>query len=99
MCVYFVSLVYDDIVVLHVSISVVLLIIRLPPQSTRTYSLCPYTTRFLSGWAPCPSGSASPLGCSAPCWRYRCSRRRQRRSTASSRSEEHTSERQSIMRI
>src|SRR3546814_9732769 len=81
--------------------------IRRPPRSTRTDTLFPYTTLFRARWprSACPwkpwtatrtsspadnvSGSAS-LGrwCSAPRWL-----------SPTSRSEEHTSELQSLMRI
>src|SRR3546814_3896572 len=80
--------------------------IRRPPRSTRTDTLLPYTTLFRSQ-APAaawrrpgrrrPPGPTSPArvpagGAGAPC----CRLRRQR---PWSRSEEHTSELQSLMRI
>src|SRR3546814_7063181 len=62
--------------------------IRRPPRSTRTDTLFPYTTLF----RPCGRrpGRTSAPSCGAPCGsmhRWRC------------RSEEHTSELQSLMRI
>src|SRR3546814_20127677 len=65
-----------------------LLMIRRPPISTRTDTLFPYTTLFRSRWKvgcrPCRRGSRASPGRSA--------------SGAASRSEEHTSELQSLMR-
>src|SRR3546814_19417140 len=62
------------------------LMIRRPPRSTRTDTLFPYTTLFRSSWA-------------ASAWaRKRCSRSI-RASYTPRRSEEHTSELQSLMRI
>src|SRR3546814_1292489 len=61
--------------------------IRRPPRSTRTDTLFPYTTLFRS------SGSTPPAKCSSSA---RCSASCRSRST---RSEEHTSELQSLMRI
>src|SRR3546814_8045488 len=59
--------------------------IRRPPRSTRTDTLFPYTTLFRSGgWRPLP--------CCGCCWSMR-------RWCTGSRSEEHTSELQSLMRI
>src|SRR3546814_6011707 len=60
------------------------LMIRRPPRSTRTDTLFPYTTLFRS-----PPGRAP-----AP-----CGRRPRRRARQHCRSEEHTSELQSLMRI
>src|SRR3546814_5816095 len=62
--------------------------IRRPPRSTRTDTLFPYTTLFRSSARACPG---SPLRCGC---RARSSLRR-----GSARSEEHTSELQSLMRI
>src|SRR3546814_8496734 len=74
------------------------LMLRLPPRSTRTDTLFPYTTLFRSS-----RGSAAPI--TIPC-RSSTSPDRSRRSglgtgpgSANSRSEEHTSELQSLMRI
>src|SRR3546814_7912078 len=70
------------------------LMIRRPPRSTRTDTLFPYTTLFRST----PSSSAKPIpsmccsSCSIPTfWR--------RSRACCRRSEEHTSELQSLMRI
>src|SRR3546814_2093034 len=80
------------------------LMIRRPPRSTRTDTLFPYTTLFRSAPAArrcCANASADP----AASWRYRGKERRQPRSSAygcgriTARSEEHTSELQSLMRI
>src|SRR3546814_7531194 len=58
--------------------------IRRPPRSTRTDTLCPYTTLFRSiAWL----AGAQPVDCRPP------------RPPGRSRSEEHTSELQSLMRI
>src|SRR3546814_7142410 len=63
--------------------------IRRPPRSTRTYTLFPYTTLFRSQTPRCfwpvTKRPTSPVS--------HC------RSTAATRSEEHTSELQSLMRI
>src|SRR3546814_2886436 len=66
------------------------LMIRRPPRSTRTDTLFPYTTLFRSSSSAAQARSPS---CSLPKWspRPRWSARR--------RSEEHTSELQSLMRI
>src|SRR3546814_7640616 len=62
------------------------LMIRRPPRSTRTDTLFPYTTLFRSrrGWRCDP--------CCRPTWKKNRARSRHR-------SEEHTSELQSLMRI
>src|SRR3546814_5953315 len=75
--------------------------IRRPPRSTRTYTLFPYTTLFRS--CSCCSASGSRR------WRRRGTRRRSiprsrpapphRHPPPQPRSEEHTSELQSLMRI
>src|SRR3546814_7095040 len=74
-------------------VSVFFLIIRLPPRSTRTDTLFPYTTLFRSPiLAPQRQRNL----------RRAAARRRLRRRTgrvAGGRSEEHTSELQSLMRI
>src|SRR3546814_3393696 len=71
------------------------LMIRRPPRSTRTDTLFPYTTLFRS---PLPSPCRHRRG-PGPCGprRHPCRRRSRRR--RSGRSEEHTSELQSLMRI
>src|SRR3546814_2434014 len=74
--------------------------IRRPPRSTRTDTLFPYTTLFRSSlWTSRPPASTpSPLG--------ECDQQQQwelifeaRAEATSKRSEEHTSELQSLMRI
>src|SRR3546814_1872459 len=65
--------------------------IRRPPRSTRTDTLFPYTTLFRSSPSP-TARHALRRGRWRP-WE------RRRRGRASSRSEEHTSELQSLMRI
>src|SRR3546814_8288587 len=68
------------------------LMIRRPPRSTRTDTLFPYTTLFRSnagsGALRTAGGGSEPLSCEAG-----------RSRTACARSEEHTSELQSLMRI
>src|SRR3546814_3095319 len=69
------------------------LMIRRPPRSTRTDTLFPYTTLFRSRYSDASRfasafGWASFAGCD--CWHPAASNRR---------SEEHTSELQSLMRI
>src|SRR3546814_1134409 len=64
------------------------LMIRRPPISTRTDTLFPYTTLVRSACRAL-----------APRWRWPCYRRsRQARTASARRSEEHTSELQSLMR-
>src|SRR3546814_12358676 len=66
------------------------LMIRRPPRSTRTDTLFPYTTLFRSPGSICSSRFARPSS----------TRTKKESFTAtSSRSEEHTSELQSLMRI
>src|SRR3546814_6322825 len=77
------------------------LMIRRPPRSTRTDTLFPYTTLFRSPNAasvwfsvhrmPSRTAAASDAGTSHPCARSRL--------PSGGRSEEHTSELQSLMRI
>src|SRR3546814_8458278 len=71
--------------------------IRRPPRSTRTDTLFPYTTLFRSGKSEGPRSYASPC-----CVRLRVSPYQGRMENpvyARIRSEEHTSELQSLMRI
>src|SRR3546814_946254 len=84
-----------------VSLCVIFLMIRRPPRSTRTDTLFPYTTLFRS----CPEThggrKARAVGAST---RPQADRRLSRRRTDNAsrdrcRSEEHTSELQSLMRI
>src|SRR3546814_9064071 len=68
------------------------LMIRRPPRSTRTDTLFPYTTLFRSTTGrrtPPASGPRRGRCASSRCWR----------AASISRSEEHTSELQSLMRI
>src|SRR3546814_2073452 len=65
--------------------------IRRPPRSTRTDTLFPYTTLFRS--APSPRPAQSPPRPTKAAWRSAGRR------AAFVRSEEHTSELQSLMRI
>src|SRR3546814_6800044 len=74
--------------------------IRLPPRSTRTDTLFPYTTLFRSlrravDRRVCGTARARP-GLTSTCADARQGARRERRGQ---RSEEHTSELQSLMRI
>src|SRR3546814_5443085 len=71
--------------------------IRRPPRSTRTDTLFPYTTLFRS--VPVPRGHASPRVSRAGAFCVAESLCRQIPGTGSRRSEEHTSELQSLMRI
>src|SRR3546814_7664763 len=64
--------------------------IRRPPRSTRTDTLFPYTTLFRSPARHRPSPPAGRHGPASRCRRAPSTRRR---------SEEHTSELQSLMRI
>src|SRR3546814_15570956 len=79
------------IVVSYYACFVFFLMIRRPPRSTRTDTLFPYTTLFRSPWLLVDLCSAAP------------SRRRHPQRiwsvVALKRSEEHTSELQSLMRI
>src|SRR3546814_5395421 len=85
--------------------------IRRPPRSTRTDTLFPYTTLFRSwpaGRRPFASRHRTPKvqtkGRTPPPWRGPCvppssSRHGRHRARSCVRSEEHTSELQSLMRI
>src|SRR3546814_1061994 len=87
--------------------------LRRPPRSTRTDTLFPYTTLFRShAGAPVPLRhrnrrfpyvrapvAAAPVGGRPPRLPRRCRRRDDRRPRLGPRSEEHTSELQSLMRI
>src|SRR3546814_13199258 len=76
------------------------LMIRRPPRSTRTDTLFPYTTLFRSSGTPRPPGSpargSAPAPAPAAC---PAADRPAPGSAARRRSEEHTSELQSLMRI
>src|SRR3546814_16333259 len=71
------------------------LMIRRPPRSTRTDTLFPYTTLFRSVQKICASSCVNwrtrMMPCSAPCGSFLWQQ-------PNSRSEEHTSELQSLMR-
>src|SRR3546814_2164220 len=73
--------------------------IRRPPRSTRTDTLFPYTTLFRSSC--CAGATAGGYGCTrAYGWRHWPGRSLKQASMAGCcRSEEHTSELQSLMRI
>src|SRR3546814_8074520 len=84
--------------------------IRLPPRSTRTYTLFSYTTLFRSGTVGILAATLTPLVCGAavPCspspQPTAANPKHSRYSTSTChvfvpRSEEHTSELQSLMRI
>src|SRR3546814_10116371 len=78
--------------------------IRRPPRSTRTDTLFPYTTLFRSVLvAPtlrlATYPSTGPLPCSTARGAVICCASSSTASSASTRSEEHTSELQSLMRI
>src|SRR3546814_8754107 len=76
---------------------------RRPPRSTRTDTLFPYTTLFRSHVRAChgvqdeSAAVAFPIAVSDPAGAGRLRRQRQR--AGAGRSEEHTSELQSLMRI
>src|SRR3546814_17086335 len=80
---------------------VVFLMIRRPPRSTRTDTLFPYTTLFRSASSRCPALGRCPER--DPSWGAGCRRRRIGEASYAAvrtrRSEEHTSELQSLMRI
>src|SRR3546814_3625792 len=73
------------------------LMIRRPPRSTRTDTLFPYTTLFRSVWCRRAGGGKDCFVATKACFPRTMSKccRRERRA----RSEEHTSELQSLMRI
>src|SRR3546814_3587292 len=76
------------------------LMIRRPPRSTRTDTLLPYTTLFRSPASP-RRRPRSPAECrrtSGAAWSESRRRRRTCRTEGRPRSEEHTSELQSLMR-
>src|SRR3546814_8913329 len=91
---------YTQVLLLHAyNVFIFFLMIRRPPRSTRTDTLFPYTTLFRSKPASRPiASSASPSSASASAPRSRRCRTRARRTRAAWRSEEHTSELQSLMR-
>src|SRR3546814_8891742 len=73
--------------------------IRRPPSSTRTYTLFPYTTLFRSPPIPCGKPDHAYKGQETAPVRGRNIPVRRWRVRGTSRSEEHTSELQSLMRI
>src|SRR3546814_20607992 len=75
------------------------LMIRRPPRSTRTDTLFPYTTLFRSRRCAPITGRATCASWRTWCAVSRCSTARKPSIATSSRSEEHTSELQSLMRI
>src|SRR3546814_2565031 len=81
----------DNMVLLRVQ-GMFFLMIRRPPRSTRTDTLLPYTTLCRSERKPARSSAARSLS-------TRCARCRPSTQAAEPRSEEHTSELQSLMRI
>src|SRR3546814_7239644 len=100
---------YHGVVDLRYCSSSCVLMIRRPPRSTRTDTLLPYSTLFRSGTgtaaaSPCGDGIARPDRSADPstasAW-ARATRRSasSRESRRPRRSEEHTSELQSLMRI
>src|SRR3546814_8070776 len=70
--------------------------IRLPPRSTRTDTLFPYTTLFRSRGGSWPPSFPFALSLSKGC---PCLQREKEEGRCFDRSEEHTSELQSLMRI
>src|SRR3546814_14228841 len=87
------------VAIFSVFVTVFFLMLLRPPRSTRTDTLFPYTTLFRSGLAPRRDarGERGRLSLHAPVCRLR--RLRAVRAVARTRSEEHTSELQSLMRI
>src|SRR3546814_13667488 len=94
---YIVTVVYSLLLLSHsFYILFFFLMIRRPPRSTRTDTLFPYTTLFRS--RSCRTGCASSrFSALSRCGSIRSAPTAI--STASRRSEEHTSELQSLMRI
>src|SRR3546814_8459545 len=88
-CIVVLCVALQDIICL---IIIFFLMIRRPPRSTRTDTLFPYTTLFRSS----PATWSSPRRCCGPAPR---GRRRRGGGRNRVRSEEHTSELQSLMRI
>src|SRR3546814_10577991 len=97
---------FYTLIIVCVFILVFFLMIRRPPRSTRTDTLFPYTTLFRSNPARAKSAGARPNSGTDICRRERkrCARQTGRPARSSPiarspRSEEHTSELQSLMRI
>src|SRR3546814_13502045 len=72
-----------NLIIRRLYIQIFFLWIRRPPRSTRTDTLFPYTTLFRSCQVPSPTLASLPSAWNLP----------------TTRSEEHTSELQSLMRI
>src|SRR3546814_12440327 len=88
----------------HVHLSFFFLMIRRPPRSTRTDTLFPYTTLFRSRPRGSPylgrsAGHAGFAAAGLPCHAAGAAGRRPEGGRQQPRSEEHTSELQSLMRI
>src|SRR3546814_2025536 len=87
------------------SVVIFFLMIRRPPRSTRTDTLFPYTTLFRSGATPTGLGLrfrnsvASATAGLEVCCPVACKRNSNNNNKVQARSEEHTSELQSLMRI
>src|SRR3546814_3214874 len=76
------------------------LMLRLPPRSTRTYTLFPYTTLFRSAYAEAGRiANEEAAACRAIGTEGLAILREAARRAGPGRSEEHTSEIQSLMRI
>src|SRR3546814_18218650 len=92
--------VIHDYVVVYLCVFFFFLMIRRPPRSTRTDTLFPYTTLFRSTARLAPFLLLPDIGLDDPHPRpLRRGGRRQHPQTRQTRSEEHTSELQSLMRI
>src|SRR3546814_6135775 len=87
MIISFTISIYCDLVCVTLMIVVFFLMTRRPPRSTRTDTLFPYTTLFRSIRSAFASDNRSPSRCPVPSFQ------------SALRSEEHTSELQSLMRI
>src|SRR3546814_12903539 len=96
---------FDSVIGFRVQLCFFFLLIRWPPRSTRTDTLFPYTTRFRSAAEGTSdtsidqvstSAAVSPVSRPSP---MASSHMRSSRASNSGRSEEHTSELQSLMRI
>src|SRR3546814_13443455 len=74
------------------------LMIRRPPISTRTDTLFPYTTLFRSSPSYSATSSTSPVGDMRNTWPYGTFTTNRLPFASKQRSEEHTSELQSLMR-
>src|SRR3546814_5840345 len=72
--------------------------IRRPPRSTRTDTLFPYTTLVRSDWSPITRRARRGASASQSLKSVRCTNRAPGRCGFTNRSEEHTSELQSLMR-